>query len=146
MNVEYKLIENKFDKYKTYMLAIDWDIDDTYMPVKERISIEWLLQKMIGVYVDNEVVGLGCIKPYYKDGILNAELSSIIKKEYRRMGFADKLLLHMLEYSKSKLDIKKVTVNILKTNIASISQIEKNEFDFVSFDDKIITFEKKLIK
>lgn len=146
MNVEYKLIENKFDKYKTYMLAIDWDIDDTYMPVKERISIEWLLQKMIGVYVDNEVVGLGCIKPYYKDGILNAELSCIIKKEYRRMGFADKLLLHMLEYSKSKLDIKKVTVNILKTNIASISQIEKNEFDFVSFDDKIITFEKKLIK
>ena len=55
-------------------------------------------------------------KPYYKDGVLNAELSSIIKKEYRRMGFADKLLLHMLEYSKSKLDIKKVTVNILKTN------------------------------
>ena len=43
------------------------------------------------------------------------------------------------------MHVKKVKVDILKRNLASVSQIEKNNFDFVSFNDKIITFEKKLI-
>ena len=145
MNVEYKLIDDKYDKYDSYMTAINWDTKNTYMPSKEKICIEWLIQKMIGVYMNNEIIGLGCIKPYYKDGCLNAELSSIIKGEYRRRGLADKLLQCMLDYCKNNLNVEKVTVNILKTNLASISQIEKNSFDFVSFDDKIISFEKKLI-
>lgn len=40
--------------------------------------------------------------------------------------------------------IEKVKVEILKSNIASITMIENNDFDFVCFDAKKITYEKKI--
>ena len=38
-----------------------------------------------------------------------------------------------------------LTFDILKKNIESISLIEKTDFEFVSFDSKKITYQKKLI-
>ena len=145
INIQFKKIENRYDKYYSYMKALSWDTGHTYSFDNES-GIEWLMQKMIGAYNDNELVALGCIKINYdiEKNEKYSELSSIVDYRYRRKGIADKLLKEMLEYCK-ELNVQKVRVNILKSNMPSVSQIEKNEFDFVSFDDDIITFEKKLI-
>lgn len=140
MNVEYKLITNKLDRYSSYLKALTWDTKNTYS-IDKNIGIDWLIQIMIGAYADNNLVGLGCIRTYYDDMKKYAYLSNIVDNNYRRKGIADRLLIEMLKYCKEQ-NIITVRVNILKNNLSSISQIEKNNFNFVSFDDKTITFEK----
>ena len=49
------------------------------------------------------------------------------------------------EYIFQKNSFKEAYLNILKKNIESISLIEKADFEFVSFDSKKITYQKKLI-
>ena len=146
MQIIYKRIENKYDKYFSYQKALSWDTKNTYSREKEITGIDWLIQKMIGVYHEEELIALGCIKTEYDldKKMKYAYLSSIVDFRFRRCGIANNLLKEMLIYCK-ELNVEKVIVNILKENSASISQIEKNDFNFVKFDDEIITFEKKLI-
>ena len=145
MEIQFKRIENRYDKYRSYVKSLSWDTNNTYSIDKDA-GVEWLIQKMIGVYHEEELIALGCIKKYYNIEKKKhyANLSSIVDFRFRRQGIADRLLKEMLEYCR-ELDVEIVKVDILKDNLPSVSQIEKNEFDFVKFDDKIITFEKKLI-
>ena len=130
MKVEYKKIEDKFDRYNIYNEALTWDTKKTFQTDADEINILWLLNIFIGVYNNDE---------------LCAEISYIVKPEYRKKGIGNNLIKYMLEYCKNDLNVKMVYVDILKTNKESVSQIEKNDFDFESFDDKIITFKRKLI-
>lgn len=145
MALEYKRILNIYDKYDSYMKSLSWDKDNMYSMDKEN-GVEWLLQKMIGVYDEDQLIALGCVRTYYKieKKKYYAELSSIVHNLYRRRGIADHLLKEMLEYCK-ELNIDIVKVYILEKNIASISQIEKNGFELVLKDNKIRTYQKKLI-
>ena len=145
MEIQYRKIENSYDKYYSYLKSLTWDKDNTYCKNKDA-GIEWLIQKMIGAYNEDELIALGSIKKYYdvEKRKIYADLSSIVDFRFRRRGIADHLLKEMLEYCK-ELNVETVKVKIYKNNLPSVSQIEKNDFDFVSFDDKIITFEKKLI-
>ena len=142
MDIKYKIIEKTLEKYDTYIKALYWDKDNTYCIDKNRIDGHWLVEVMIGVYDDKELVGLGSILPNYNEKV--AYLSSIIKPDYRKKGLASNLLKEMLVYCKDELKIYNVRVNILKRNLTCIDHIEKQDFDFVSFDDKVITYEKKL--
>ena len=145
MSLEFRKIEDKNDKYYSLLKALSWDLKSTYS-LDRKMGVEWLLQKMIGVYDDDELIALGCIRKYYDidEAKSYANLSSIVDRRYRRKGIANKLLKEMLEYCK-ELDVEMVKVEILKSNKASVRKKKKNDFDFVEFDDKIIKYEKKLI-
>ena len=143
MSINYKIIYNSFDKYEIYSTVLKWDKKNTYCINKKEIDNTWMVEKMIAVYNNDELIGLGGILPNYS---LNyASLSSIIKPKYRKKGIATRLLKEMLNYTKNELGINIVRVNVLKKNLTCINHIEKNNFEFVSFNDKVITFEKKLI-
>lgn len=144
MNLEFKVISDKSDRYSICSYVLTWDTKKTYN-FDNCIRAEYLFQNFIGVYNNNELIALGGIKPYYNDGIMCARLSSIVKPNFRRKGVADQLLRYMLFYSKNELNIEKVFVNIMKKNKPSILQIEKNDFNLISFKDNIYTYEKKLI-
>lgn len=145
MKVEYKKIDDKFDRYNIYNEALTWDTKKTFQTDADEINILWLLNIFIGVYNNDELVALGSIRKYYNNDNVCAEISYIVKPEYRKKGIGNNLIKYMLEYCKNDLNVKMVYVDILKTNKESVSQIEKNDFDFESFDDKIITFKRKLI-
>lgn len=145
MNFEYKRIENIYDKYYSFIKSLMWDTKKTYK-IDKAVGIDWITDKMVGVYNQTELIALGSIKTFYNldEKKHYGYLSSIVDYTYRRQGIADHLLKEMLLYCK-ELGIDIVRVDVLKDNLASVSHIEKSEFDFVSFDDSIITFEKKLI-
>ena len=145
MNIKYKIIEDKFDRYNIYSEALTWDTKNTYNTNKEKNDLSWLLNTFIGVYNEEELVALGSIRKYFKNDTICANISYIVKPEYRKKGIGNNLIKYLLEYSKNDLDVKMVYVDILKNNKESVSQIEKNDFDFKSFNDKIISFQKKLI-
>ena len=143
MELEFKKIENKMERYNLYSETIMWDTKRTFSE-DDQLGIEWLISTTIGVYLDNEPVALGGIKLFYENKEKVAYLSAIVNPKYRRKGIADRLLEYMLSYCKSELNINKVKVKILIQNKASINQIEKNDFEFESFNDKILTFSKDL--
>lgn len=142
MDVKIKLIEEKMDRYSNYIRAIRWDKKHD----QENIGVEWLLKKMIGAYIKDELVAIGCIGKYYEDNKLKGDISIIMNPNHRKKGVEDKLLSYILKYSKEELKIEKVKATVLKSDMQSVSQYERNDFDFVSFDDRNITFEKKLKK
>ena len=142
MNLKIKVIKEKMDRYNNYIRAIRWDknID------QKNIGVDWLIKKMVGAYIDEELVGIGCIGKYYEGSKINGDLTVLVNPNHRKKGVEDRLLSYMLNYSKEELKIEKVKATMLKTDLPSVSQYERNDFDFVSFDDKSITFEKKLKK
>jgi len=141
--MDYIRLDNKIDRYNSFIHALSWDTKHTYS-IDDNIGIEWLLQKMIGVYDDNSLIGLGSIRNYNLINERYATLAIIVKKNYRKQGIGDRLLKELLEYCK-ELDIELVRVNILKNNKNSLSNVEKNRFNYISIDNNIITYEKKLI-
>lgn len=145
MNLSFEVIENSVEKYKIYMTSLKWDTDKTYSIYDNEYPMSWIFEKVVSVHLDDELVGIGGIKPCFENNEMYVELSSIVNPEYRRMGIADRLLNFMLEYTKNELNIPIAKVNILKSNIPSIKQIENNNFTFIYSTDNIITYEKKLI-
>lgn len=144
MELKFKRIEDKHEKYDAHSRALTWDNKHTYSQEKSS-GADWMFDKMVGVYDADELVALGCITPYFDDEYKRslAYLSSIVRKDHRRMGISDILLRNMLEYCKD-LNIKKVTVEILKSNKISINSIEKNNFNLKENNDKVLVYEKKL--
>ena len=101
MELEIKEITDKSLKYDLYMLSLTWDNEDTYHEDKDSgIGANWLIQRTIAVYKDEELIGLGGIKNSDETKEICADFSAIVKPEYRRRGVADKLLKFMLEYCK----------------------------------------------
>lgn len=144
MNIIYKKIENKTDKYNSYIKALTWDTKRTYS-LDDNIGADWLLQRMIGAYDNDKLIALGCISRFYNDEfkILVADLSLIVHKDYRNKGIADNLLRNMIAYCK-ELNIKQVNANILEKNKISINKAKKYDFNLVDKVDKVLIYEKKL--
>ena len=145
MDLQYKKIENKQEKYNSYMKALSWDTKHTYS-FDNNAGVDWLLEKMIGVYDEDILIALGCIKTYYnlEKECKYADLSLIVNSKYRKKGIAESLIKEMLIYCK-ELNVDTVRALILKNNKISIEKAENNNFELMSSDNKILTYEKKLI-
>ena len=77
MKVEYKKIEDKFDRYNIYNEALTWDTKKTFQTDADEINILWLLNIFIGVY--NTSFPLR-IKKYAISGTWNIIKSSVTVK------------------------------------------------------------------
>ena len=94
----------------------------------------------------DKIVGLFKIRHYLNEFLANGpgHIGYSILTDFRKKGYATILINKLIEIIKNVYDVEKVRVEILKDNIASITLIENNNFDFLNFDDEKITYEKKL--
>ena len=122
--MEYKRLYNVYERYDSYTKVLSWDTKHTYSQ-DDYIGIEWLLQRMIGVYDDKDLIALGSIREYNLINDRYAILSCIVKKNYRRQGIADKLLKELLEYCK-ELNIEKGVIYVLKNTLNEVNINKQN--------------------
>ena len=145
-NIIFKeLRKDNKDTYKIYKLACRWDKNNMWKTSEfDDLELDMCFIRIIGLYIDDTIIGLGtiCYLPIiYKDYVT---ISCVIRPEYRKKGYATILINKLIEIIKNVYNVEKVRVEILKDNIASITLIENNNFDFLNFDDEKITYEKKL--
>ncbi len=136
--------DNK-DTYKIYKLACGWDKNNMWKTSEfDDLELDMCFTRILGLYINDTIIGLGtiCYLPITcKDYVT---ISYVIRPEYRKKGYATILINKLIEIIKNIYNVEKVRVEILKDNIASITLIENNNFDFLNFDDEKITYEKKL--
>lgn len=147
-NIEFKeLNENTEGIYCIYRQVHKWDKNHTWcVGMDDDESLMFLFNKIIGLYLNNELIGYGSITNYPTNMRSYVTLSCIIHPKYRNMGYGTLLLHKLLDVSIKSYDATYARVEILKSNIASITIVENGDFDFVNFNDKSIVFEKKLRK
>ena len=144
MELNFKRVEDKYDRYKYGMISIIWDKKHTYS-LDGQIGLNWMFQEMILAYSDDNLVGIGEINTFYEDKIKKARLGVITNPNYRKKGIANSLINEMLVCCRDELDVEIVVANILSTNKKSLSKAQKNEFELIGSNGKILTYEKKLI-
>lgn len=140
-----ELRKDSKDTYKIYKVACDWDKNNTWKTTEfDDLEIDMCFTRIIGLYNNDTVIGLGtiCYLPIVQKNYVT--ISCIIRPEYRKKGYATMLINKLIEIIKNVYDVEKVRVEIFKNNIASITLIENSNFEFLNFDDEIITYEKKL--
>ena len=143
--MEFKRIEEKMEKYDAYVKALSWDNKNTYSQDKD-VGLDWMFDKMVGVYEEDELIALGCITRYFDNECKRsyANISSIVRKDYRNKGISKILLNHLVAYCKD-LEVKTITIEILKTNKISIKSIQNSDFEYKEETDKVLVYQKKLI-
>lgn len=145
-NIIFKeLRKDNKDTYKIYKLACKWDKNNMWKTEEfDDLELDMCFTRILGLYINDTIIGLGtiCYLPITcKDYVT---ISCVIRPEFRKKGYATILINKLIEIIKNVYDVEKVRVEILKDNIASITLIENNNFDFLNFDDEKITYEKKL--
>ena len=147
--------------YLSYLRAYQWDkyklcFSNTIEPVQNIIQDD-----SYGLFLNHHLIGYGTIMPieeelfshipnatwfknsiHLEPGIHKAELAFIIHPKYQHCGYGKKFLNYMEEEARKEYD--SAVAWLYKKNRRSLSLIEKSEFDFKSFNDDIIIFEKKL--
>ena len=146
MDIHYEFIpRNEVSKYIS--LIKQWD-SKKYFTREYDEDLFALFSTSIGCFLDEELIGYGQVQylPVLSNSSVKINLSCILSPKYRNQGIGTKFLRQILLYCKERFgEEKSVTAEILKKNKASISLVEKNEFDFKYFDSKKIVYEKKLI-
>lgn len=128
-----------------YKLACDWDSKNMWKTTKfDDLELHMYFSRIIILYDDDNIIGLGSICYYPIDHRNYITISYIIRPQSRRKGYATILINKLIDIISNTYNVENVRVEILKKNIASISLIEKNNFEFVNFDKEKIVFEKKL--
>lgn len=139
--------------YKLYCQAYSWDKKrQCFRGKMEDSELLELFQKNYALYKDDQYIGYGSISfplssHHSKSGSKSdnsVTLSYIIHPNYRKSGYGEKLVNNLIKEASDKGEFVKVV--ILKKNIASISLIEKLNFEFESFDKNTITFQKRIKK
>ena len=165
------LTKNDNDYYELYSKAYSWDKNNTCFFKKETPELLDLFSQHFALYEDNEFIGYG-IHNYHKDITPNIKmllsflthpenmtientsiiephkisLAYIINPKYRNLGYGKILVEYLINKAQEKTDYDLIEVVILKTNLSSISLIEKLDFEFKSFDEEEIVFQKQIKK
>jgi len=156
----------KFDNhilltYISYLKAYRWDryklcFGGQLEPIKDVI-----IDDNYGLYLHHHLIGYGTIMPIEEDlfwddpeaqwlknsihlerGDHKAELSFVIHPSYQHKGYGKKLLNYMLNEASKNYDT--AIAWMYKKNTRSLSLVENSDFDFLSFSEDKIIFEKKL--
>lgn len=147
--------------YISYLRAYQWDkyklcFSNEIEPIQDIIQ-----DGNYGLYLNHHLIGYGTIMPMEEElfnGVPNAtwlknsihlehevhkaELAFIIHPKYQHCGYGKRLLNYMVEAARKDYD--SAIAWLYKDNKKSLSLIEKSGFDFLSFNEDIIIFEKKL--
>lgn len=167
--INFKLL-NPYDDdfYSLYCQAYSWDKEHLCFSQKELPEFLGLFKRTFGLYENDIFIGYGIlnlkisldpnirirvegIKPSKKEENIQSEpskveLAYIIHPKYRQLGYGSKLVQYLLEKIGEMKEIDLVEVEIWKRNKASISLIEKFNFEFQQFDEEKIVFQKRLKK
>lgn len=164
-------LNGKDDDYELYNKAYSWDKNNTCFIGKDSREFFGLFSQHFAMYKENEFIGYGThnyeihIKPNIQvilDYIGHPDdmtvedttvsepnkitLAYIIKPEYRNLGYGKLLVDYLIKTAEKNTCYDFIEVSILKNNLASISLIEKFDFEFKSFDERKIIFQKQLKK
>jgi len=147
--------------YISYLKAYQWDkyklcFSSGLEPIQDIIQDD-----NYGLYLNHRLIGYGTIMPmeeelfkgipnakwlknsiHLEHGVHKAELACIIHPKYQHRGYGKKFLSHMIKAASKDYD--SAITWMYKANDKSIALVEKLGFDFLSFNDDIIIFEKKL--
>ena len=109
MGIEFKKIENAYDKYYSYLRAMEWDTTKPYN-FADNVGVEWLILKMIGVYNQENLVALGCIRDYYDLDKKKkcANITTFVDYRYIEESIKTKLLSELLSYCK-ELEVEEIS-------------------------------------
>ena len=117
-NDAYGLSKEKFAEYlqKKYDSSQGINLKPNRVP-----STEFVL------YIDNEPVGIGRVRHYLTEELLNhaGHISFAIAPEFRGQHYAEILLKDLLKQAK-KLNLAKVLLTCNENNVGSYKTIEKN--------------------
>ena len=149
--------------YATYLKAYQWDRYKLCFPCGLEPIESITEDENYGLYLNHNLIGYGTIMVIEEEklryipnekwlknsihlecGVHKAELSLIIHPKYQHNGYGKKLLNYMIEEANKNYD--SVIAVIYKNNKKSLSLVEKSDFDFLSFSEDQIIFEKKLDK
>lgn len=147
--------------YISYLKAYQWDKYKLCFPYGLEPMRDIIQDNNYGLYLNHRLIGYGTIMPieeelfknvpnakWFKNsihlerGVHKAELSFVIHPKYQHSGYGKKFLNYMVE--EASKDYDSAIAWIYKTNRKSLSLVEKSDFDFLSFNEDIIIFEKKL--
>ena len=143
-----KMLNNDIKAYDEFNIKPidDWpsnDIKDILPMIKDQLSSQ-LVPDGFGVWLfidkeENVIIGDGGFK-----GIPNnngeIELGYGIIKSKRRQGYAYEAVTSLIKWSLSQDNVKIITANCLKSNIASINLIKKLRMIEVKQDDELIYY------
>ena len=115
MNLCFKRIEDKYERYNFGLISIKWDKKHTYSQ-DGNIGVDWLFQEMIVAYSGDDLVGIGEINPYYEDQVKKARLAVVTNPKYRKKGVASNLIREMLICCRDELQVQTAVADILDTN------------------------------
>ena len=105
------------------------DAEELYNMSETRLYPQGLPLKMrFRIETDNKLIGefnLSRVRWYNK----KAELGIILKKDYRKKGYAKEALNLVLEYAFNKMNLHRVEAEVIEYNTASLKLVEK--FGFV---------------
>ena len=136
-------IKNTMKKYDIYSRSLEWENSQKEVEID---CVDWIICNMFCAYNDNELVSVGLVNNHYDPNDLNCALVTIRNNPNNQDELIiNNLLKTMLEFSKNELNAKSIVFKTKKENLVVIDQIEKDNYDFIKFDDETITFKKKLI-
>ena len=127
MDLNFKRVEDSYDRYKYGMISIIWDKKHTYS-LDGQLGVDWMFQEMILAYLNDDLVGIGDINTFYENRVKKARLGVITNPKYRKKGIASELIREMLICCRDELNVEVAVANILSTNKKSLAKAEKNEF------------------
>lgn len=142
-NISYEIVDMK--KFRTvYPIIKKWDTKHTYYVSKNKdYKLDYFFSRIVLLYYKDILVSCGTIhippKGYKK-------YSFITNPKYRKMGLGTKILELLINISKYDYRLDSVRIEVLKSNLECIDFVEKRNFNFVMFDDDIITYELNLKK
>lgn len=156
-----KLNDHILLTYIAYLRAYQWDHYKFCFPYGLEPIHDIIQDDNYGLYLNHHLIGYGTIMSieeelmsyvpnakWFKNSIHlerdvhKAELSIIIHPKFQHSGYGKKLLNYMIEEASKKYD--SAIAWMYKTNKKSISLVENSDFDFLSFSENMIIFEKKL--
>lgn len=166
--LSFKLLNPNDEKfYELYSQAYSWDKSHYCFPSKEPKEFLGLFSKYFGLYKEETFIGFGIfnlnisLSPRFHIKLNESEpvkekievpkepdkieLAYIINPNYRNLGYGSKLVEYLIQKAEEEHEVfELIEVEILKKNKASISLIEKHDFNFKCFNEKTIVFQKTI--
>ncbi len=147
--------------YVAYLKAYQWDRCKLCFSYGLESIHDIIQDDNYGLYLNHRLIGYGTIMPieeelfqyvpdarwlrnsiHLEKGVNKAELALVVHPKYQHSGYGKKFLNYMIEEASKNYD--SAIAWMYKTNRKSLSLFEKSDFDFLSFSEDKIIFEKKL--
>lgn len=122
--LDYPILRDLYQDEDVMQMITGSPLEEEVIQQKWKDIISW--EKEFGYYkaiVDNECVGIGCLKPHQKD----VEIGYMLFPKYWKKGYGTKICRQLVKIAKM-MDIQKMVAYIDTYNQASKKILEKQGF------------------